>query len=139
MGNKIQNRAGTTSPIVPFVFQQANMQASQTDTDTVVAGGVTATYAMPLAGSIVGYSIKLSAAVTAGSLEFDIEVGGATTATIETDAASTTEFYGTYNYGDEPFSAGALIGVTYTSDASLAPITADANIVVFVMFDGFDV
>lgn len=139
MGNKMQTRAATTSPIVPFVFEQANMQASQTDTDTVVAGGVTATYAMPLSGSIVGYSITLSAAVSAGSLEFDIEIGGATTATIETDAATTTEFYGTYNYGDEPFSAGAVLGVTYTSDGSLSPTTADANIVVFVMFDGFDV
>jgi len=136
---KLQNRAGTTSPIIPFVFEQANMAASQTDTDTAVAGGLTATYVMPFDGSIVGYGIQMSAAVSAGSLEFDIEVDGATTATIETDAASTTEFYGTYAYGDEPFSAGSSIGVTYTSDGSLSPETADANIVVYVMFEGFDV
>lgn len=137
--SKLQNRAGTTSPIIPFVFEQANMQATQTDTDTAIAGGLTATYAMPLNGSIVGYAIQLSAAVAAGSLEFDIEVNGATTLTIETDAATTTEFYATIPYGNEPFVAGDKIGVTYTSDGSLSPTTADANIVVFVMFDGFDI
>jgi len=136
---KLQNRAGTTSPILTFGFEQANMQVSQTDTDTTVLGGLTATYVMPKDGSIVGYGIQLSTAVTAGSLEFDIEVNGATTATIETDAASTTEFYGTYEFGDEPFSAGDTIGVTYTSDGSLAPTTADANVIVYVMLTDYDI
>lgn len=134
-----QEQIATTYVVVPFVFEQANMAASQTDTDITVAGGLTATYVMPKDGSIVGYGIQLSAAVAAGSLEFDVEINGATTLTIETDAASTTEFYSTIEYGVEPFVAGDNLGVTYTSDGSLSPTTADANVVLYVMFKDFRV
>lgn len=136
---KMQTNEATSSPTIPYVYEIANMASSQTDTDINIAGGLTATYAMPLNGSIVGYAIQLSGAVSAGSLEFDIEVNGTSTATIETDTASTTEFYDLYEYGTEPFVAGDSIGVTYTSDGSLDPETIDANVVLFVIFEQFKV
>lgn len=136
---KLQNRAGTTSPIQPLVFALANLAASQTDTDVPIVGGVNNTYALPLNGSIVGYAIQFSETVTAGSLEFDLEIDGTSTFTIETDTAATTEYYNTIEYGNETFLAGSSLGVTYTSDGSLAPLTIDANIIVYVMFEGFDV
>lgn len=134
-----QTQEPTRSPQHPFVFALANLAASQDATDVPILGGVNNTYVMPKGGCIVGYGIQLSAAVAAGSLDVDLEIDGASTLTIAADTASTTEFYSTIEFGNEPFSAGAKLGVTYTSDGSLSPTTADMNVVVYVMFREWDV
>lgn len=135
----LQEPIAITYPMVNYGFEQANMAASQTDTDINIVGGLTATYVMPFDGWLCAYSIKLSAAITAGSLEFDVEVNGSTVLTIETDAASTTEFYSRLVANSYRLQAGDLLGVTYTSDASLAPTTSDANVVLLVMYEDVSV
>jgi len=139
MGNKLQNRAGTTSPMFVFGWEDVDLAITQTDTDIPILGGLTFTYVMPFDGSIVGYGIKLSTAVTAGSLEFDFEINGASTKTVETDAASTTEFFAKIDFEIEPFLAGDLLGVTFTSTSGLLPTTADVNVMLYVMFTDFDI
>lgn len=131
-----QERMATSKPIVKFSFSLADLAASQTGTAIPVLGGLINGYLMPLAGCIVGYSINKSAAHGAGSLDFDITVAGTSTLTI---AADTTSVYATVEYGDEPFSAGDALGVTYTSDGSLSAITVDVVIDIYVLFVDFNV
>ena len=118
-----------------YQFSIANLAVSQTGTDIPVLGAVMNTYLMPKDGYIVGYSIGKSAAHTAGSLDFDIEVGGSSTLTIAADTASV---YKTLDTPNEPFSAGDTIGVTYTSDGSLLAVTVDVVVTIFVVFKDFE-
>lgn len=131
----MQQESAPRHPVVVFQFALANLAASQTGTDIPIPGGVVPTYLMPNAGYIVGYSINKSAAHTAGSLDFDLEIGGTSTLTI---AADTSSVYGKLNVPDEPFAAGDALGVTYTSDANLDATTVDVVVSVFVVFENFD-
>lgn len=136
---KLQTPEATSSPIVAFHFSLANLAVSQTDTAVPIPGAVTERYAMPKGGYIVGYSAHLTAAITAGSLDIDITINTTSTKTIAIDTAATTEFGDTVEVPNEPFSALDTLGVDYTSDASLAPVTSDLVVTVFVMFEDFTV
>lgn len=134
---KTQERIAITSPHSHFDFALANLAASQTATDVPVVGGVANTIPAVKSGCIVGYAIQLSAAFSAGTAEVGLEVGGTESVAVSIDTASTTEYVGTYEYGDYPFSAGDTIGVTYTTDGSASPETNDAIVRVYVIFDDF--
>lgn len=130
-----QERMPTTSPQHAFNFTLDDLAVSQTGTDIPTPGGLINTYLMPKDGYIVGYAINKSASHSAGSLDFDIEVGGTSTLTI---AADTTSVYATLEVHDEPFSAGDTLGVTYTSDGSLSATTVDVVVTIYVVFKDFN-
>ena len=138
--SKYQKQHGTTSPFAEYTFSLANLAATQTDTVIPANGGVVDTHVMWKKGCIVGYTVQLSAAITAGTLISEVFVAGADNGIdITMDTASTTEFTGSFEYGDYPFAAGATLGVAYTSDGSLAPTTSDALITLIVMYEGAEV
>lgn len=128
---KLQEQIAITENVVKFSFSEANLAASQTATDIPILGADIVTYQLPYDGWIVGYSINKSAAHSAGSLDFDLELDGTSTLTI---AADTTSVYAALEVPNEPFSAGATLGVTYTSDGSLSATTVDVVIDVYVVF-----
>lgn len=133
---KLQTDRATSSPQHAYQFALANIAASQTATDVPVVGGVANTYLLPKSGYICGYAINKSAAHTAGSLDFDIELDGTSTLTI---AADTTSVYSTIEAPDEPVAAGETLGVTYTTDASTDPATVDVIVTVYVMFNDWNI
>lgn len=130
-----QENMPTTSPIIKFTFALADLADSQTGTAIPAVGNIVPTYLMPVAGFIVGYSINKSASHSAGSLDFDLTIGGTSTLTI---AADTTDVYKLLEVPNEPFAAGAVLGVTYTSDGDLEANTVDVLIDVYVVFTGFE-
>lgn len=136
---KMQDQAATTSPIIALHFALANLAASETGTAVPVLGGVVNTAAVPKGGAVVGYGIQLSETVTAGSLDIDITVDGTSVQTIAADVASTTEFGGTIEFNNAAFSALDSIGVTYTTDGSFTPATADIGVTVYIMMEDFSV
>jgi hypothetical protein len=123
--------------IVPLTFALVDLADSQTATAVPVAGASTvATHATPFSGWIRGYVIRHSAAATAGVLTFAITVGGTTIGvTINAATASTVTFRGNFGREQYRFATGALIGVTYTSDANLEPNTMDTHVTVLVAYD----
>lgn len=127
-----QESIATRYNVIKFSFSESNLAASETGTAIPAVGADIDTYQLPYSGWIVGYSINKSAAHTAGSLDFDLEIDGTSTLTIAADTASV---YAELTVGDEPFSAGSTLGVTYTSDASLEAVTVDVVIDVYVIFD----
>jgi hypothetical protein len=131
-----QERMPTSKPIIKYSFALANLADSQTATAVPILGGVLNEHLMPLSGCIVGYSINKTASHSAGSLDFDLTVAGTSTLTI---AADTTDVSALIEWGNEPFSAGDALGVTYTSDDSLEANTVDVVVDVFVLFSEFNV
>lgn len=129
----LQEQIAITNNVVKFSFSEANLAASQTNTDIPVVGADHTAYLLPFDGYIVGYVIGKSAAHSAGSLDFDINISGTSTLTIAADTASV---YASINTPDEPFSAGQTLGVDYTSDGSLDATTVDVVIDIYVVFTG---
>lgn len=127
--------------IVPFLFCQDAVAASQTDAQlnivevasaaALAVDGIT----MPWAGSVVGLSVDLSAAATAGQLTVGVTLGGteqaATTQTITTAAAASAVF----PQASVKFNAGDKLGVEITTNAGWDATTADLAVFVYVLLD----
>lgn len=131
----VQEAIAIKHPTIKYSFALANIADSQTGTAVPILGGVLNAHIMPLNGSIVGYAINYSAALSAGSTDFDLLVAGASTLTI---AADTVSVYKTLNEGDEPFAAGQTLSVTYTTDGNVEANTVDVVVDVFVCFRDFE-
>lgn len=129
-------RIAVSHPVVPLQFAKTDFAASQTDAAIAVAGSTVTGYTALFDGWIVGIAVKLSAAITAGNLTVDATIGGTGRAIdMDIDTALTTGFWRKFAVGDHPFSAGSVLGASFTSDADLAPTTADAIITLYVMYD----
>lgn len=137
--------ADTFSPkfgnVVALPFKVANAVASQTNVDLSNDGGNT-TYVMPHAGSVIGLSVRASADVTAGAVAFRGHSASTEFATTGYPApalesvTNTNASYATIAPGAIRFAAGAKLGVSYTSDATMAPTnTNDFDCLLFVAFD----
>lgn len=125
-----------TQPTHKFEFSLADFAASQTDTVVPTNGGIVNTHVMWKDGSILGSTVQLSAAITAGSLDAEVFVNNVDTGIdIVMDTAATTEFKNSYVRGTYNFQAGQTLGVKYTSDGSLAPTTSDGLITIYVIYN----
>lgn len=123
--------------LVPLVFGQDAVAASQTDVQLPVAVGEASQavtgYTMPFEGEIVAVCADLSAAATAGSLTVGPTVGGTektdptlsiTTETTKRDKALR---------GTAVFAAGDIIGAEITTAAGWDGTTADLAVTVWVL------
>ncbi len=122
-------------PLVTLPFVETDFGATQTDTAIPVAGSTVTGYAALLDGWVVGFAAKLSAAAAAGALSLDVAIAGVQQGIDSSIAtAETTEYTQRFNVGDYPFSAGDVLGMSYTSDGSLDPETIDAQITLYIMY-----
>ena len=127
--------------IVPFVFVQDNVAASQTDVQLNIQEVAAAAallidgISMPWSGYVVGLSANLSSAATMGSLTIGATLDGTedanTTQTITTATAATAIF----PQGKIPFAAGQKLGVEITSSGTWDATTADLAVIVYVLLD----
>jgi len=128
---------GEHSYKVPFMFEENNTAANQTavaiqlaTTDAIVE------VELPWAGSVIGISISSNASRSAGSAIVDATINGTVTGLQATlDGTNADHHSATQAKDTDSFSAGDLIGVKITTDASWAPNTADLVVVVFVSFN----
>jgi hypothetical protein len=135
------DRVTAKGQLVPLVFMQADVAASQTDVQLSVAAVDNAAddqlavvgYTMPFEGEIVAITADLSAAATAGTLTVGPTVGGTekvdptlsiTTQTTRRDAA---------RRGTAVFNAGDIIGAEITTGGTWDGITADLLVTVWVI------
>lgn len=141
MGLNIQRLNPSPYPIVPLLFSQDNVAASQTNVQIPImqvasaAENAVDSYPAPWAGVIVGISANLSAAATAGALTVGATVGGTEktdpTLSITTEASKTD----TAVRGSATFAAGDLIGCEITTDGSWDGTSSDLSAVVYVMYE----
>ena len=137
----LQEKIAIRHPMVcigPFVDQ--NVDASQTDADLTIAGGDHTGVLMPQSGSIVGMSVLLNAAGSAGELTVGASIDGTedsgTTQTITTAVEAIPTFVVD---SDAPrFDAGEQIGAQITTDASWNGTTADLVVWLWVVYDDWE-
>lgn len=127
--------------IVPFLFAQDAVAASQTDVQLNIIEVASAAalaidgISMPWAGSVVGISVNLSAAATAGQMTVGVTLDGteqaATVQTITTATAATAVF----NQAAVRFAAGAKLGAEITTNGAWDGTSADLAVFVYVLLD----
>lgn len=127
--------------IVPFLFVQDNVAASQTDVQLNIIEVASAAallidgLTMPWDGSVVGLSYNTSVAATAGQLTIGVTLDGTeqttTTQTVTTGTAGSAKFLA----DAVRFTAGKKLGVEITTNAGWDATTADLAVVVYVLLD----
>lgn len=128
-------------PIVPLLFSQDNVAASQTNVQLSVlqvasaAENVVDSYRAPWPGVIVAVAASVSTAASAGTMTVGATVNGTEAAdpTLTfTDAASYSD---TAVRGAAAFVAGDLIGCEITTDGSWNGTSSDLLVQVYVMYE----
>jgi len=134
--------AGKFGAIFPIAFFVADITASQTNVDLALGGGNTLAV-MPKGGSIVGISVRATAAVTAGTMSVrahkdstEFAQSGYPNPSLSSAAGLSQESHASIRPGALVFSADEGVGVSYTSDATMAPTnTNDLDALLFVQLD----
>ena len=134
--------AGKYGAIVAIPFYVANIVTSKTNEDIALPGTNTV-HTMPYGGSVVGISVKLSADVTAGTMSLRAHKDGTEFAqsgypnpSLSSVAGVSGASYASIRPGVCVFDADEGVGLSYTSDATLAPTnTNDIDALLFVQFD----
>jgi hypothetical protein len=85
----------------------------------------------PFAGSVIGVSGNLSAAITAGTLRIAVSVNGATVFSAVNAATGVRTVYATQAPDTDALAAGDRIGVKLTTSADFAPANNDLTAVVW--------
>ncbi len=132
------NRVLSQYQLVPLLFSQASVAASQSDvqlyTQEVDATVLDTTgYTMPYAGEIVAISAHLSAAATDGTLTIGPTIAGTEKSDPTLSITTQTEKYDSCRRGTNPFAAGAVIGAESTTSAGWTAETMDLQVIVWVL------
>lgn len=122
--------------IVPYIFGQTDLAASQSDVQIPAAVGeaaqATVGYTMPWAGEILKVVADLSAVGSAGALSVGATIDG--TEDADTTVAITTEATKTASpaRGAAAFAAGAVLGCEITTDGSWNGTSSDLLVTMYV-------
>jgi hypothetical protein len=123
--------------LVPFVFGQDAVAASQTDVQLpVVAGEATQVidgYPMAFPYEVVGISAALSAAATAGSLAIGASLGGTEDADSVLTVTTQTNHYKRIPRGKMRGAAGTRLGAEITTTGAWDGTTADLVVVIWAI------
>jgi hypothetical protein len=115
--------------LMPAVWFQDNVAASQTAVVLNLEGGNRTEVVMVRAGAVTGIAVASNEARTAGTLTVDVTINGTVTGlTAVLDATNTTTDTGTQDETLDTYVAADLIGVKITTDGSWAPTTADITV-----------
>ena len=127
--------------IVPFVFVQDNLAASQTDValniqEVASAAALLITgLSMPWSGSIVGVSVDTSSAATAGTLTVTATLDGTKQSDTAQSITTATAASVVVPQSKVPFAAAQKLGVKITTTGAWDATTADLAVIVYVLLD----
>jgi len=135
------NNAIAKGQLVPLVFMQDNVAASQTNVQLLVAEVASAAnnacdgYCMPFAGEIVGISAHLTAAATAGTLTVGPTIAGVEASDPTLSITTQTDKSDTCKRGTNVFAKDAVIGAEITSGGTWDGTSSDLVVIVWVLLN----
>jgi hypothetical protein len=120
--------------LVPLVFNQDAVAATQTDVQLATVDGAGAVgITMPFDGEIVAITADLSAAASAGSLTCGPTIGGTEKTDLTVTFATETAKRAKVNRGKVPFVAGDVVGAEITASGTWNATTADLSVTIWVL------
>lgn len=137
-----QTHIGSTKQVVtlPFHFWEIP-NANGTLYSQVNTNGTLTDYAMPYAGSIIGVTGSLNAALTSGTLQFQPLINGSLAPQFDS-AARLDLGRQSFAYTHEgrranlTFNAGDRIGLNFNKTGTVAPTTTDGQFLLVVLLEG---
>ena len=128
-------------PLVAINFTTANLDTNVTNGDFIRGAQASNTlWTAPVAGSVVGMSINANGNISAGAAVVKAHV--ASTEFTQNEAISLTlnatnsnASYGSVRAGVMTFTAGQRLGISATSDATLAATTLDFDATLIVQLN----
>ena len=127
--------------VVPLLFSQHSVAASQTDVKLNILETSNTTLlqvqkiSMPFAGSIVGISVDLSAAASAGQLTVGAALNGTEKASTTQTITTQTGKVAVFDRDAIKFVAGDYIGAEITTNAGWNGTSSDLAVHVYVLFE----
>ena len=126
-------------PVTAIPFAKSNLTTGESNTDLVLAGTGTLVCA-PKAGSVVGLSLRATAAITAGTITARTHKAGTEFAETGYPSAvlssTARESYAVVRPRALRFAAGDTLGLSVTTTTTLDPTdTNDVDALLFVVFD----
>lgn len=138
----LSERIAVTYPTIAIgPFADDGVAASQSNVQLTIAGALANDgVVMPRPGWVVGMSIDLSAAASAGSMTVGVTVNGTENASTTQTITTATEAYPRWSPRDVAprFAAGDNIGVEITTDSSWNATTADLVVYLYVVFENWE-
>lgn len=131
--------------VIPLMFSQNAVAASQSAVAMKILEGSGGTnepteYQIPWDFDVVAISMVADTARTAGSCTVDATIDGTVTGVQAVlDATNTLRHYSTQRRDTDTGSAGSRVGVKLTTPAGWTPVTADLNVVVWVLVRATDI
>lgn len=133
-----QHIGGHTEHVWSLPFAKTNIADADGTLNTLEATSLE--YVMPVAGSIIGFTGALNAALTTGTLVFQPTINGSLCPALP-DAASLrtnqqrSSFMQDAAKANYIFSAGQRVGVHWAKTGTIDPTTADAACLLVVLLD----
>ncbi len=135
MGNTLLERIAVDKYVVPLGFQASNIPNAAGIANAVEPASPD--YVMPYPGHVIAIAVALNAALTTGTITFRPVINGvantAFTATALSSAKQRTA--DSQLTGKTRFAAGDRLGVDWTITATVAPLTLDAAITLWVLVE----
>ena len=136
MGDEFNAKHGN---VIAIPFYKTNLTTGEANTDMLLPSAGTL-HTMPKAGSVVGISLRVTEAISAGTITGRVHSSGTEIATTGYPTAvlgsASTGSYGTVRPGALTFSAGAALGISVTTTTTLdATDTLDIDGLLFVVLD----
>lgn len=134
----VQGIAGSIKVPVALPFRLDQLGNANGTMQT--AQGTVNEYAMPVGGSVIGYSVNLDGTLTTGTLTFNATKNGA----LITNSFSNNPLTVQHAYETDvaqpglSFNAGDTIGLMWTKAGTVAPTTRNMVALVFVLLDKYD-
>ena len=127
-------------PVPIGTFYDADVAAAQTDAQLLLAGSAANDgMVMPCDGYVVGITGSLSAAGSAGSLTVGVSIDGTEVAATRQTVTTATEIRALFKTDQKiRFNAGQQIGTEITTSADWNGTTADLDVQVWVVYEGWD-
>jgi len=137
-----QTHIGSTKQVVALPFHFWNIpDANGTLYTQVNTNGTLDEYTMPYAGSIIGVTGSLNAALTSGSLQFQSRINGSLAPAFDSSArldlsAQTFAYTQGAQRNNLTFTAGQRVGLNFNKTGTVAPVTTDGQFLLVVLLEG---
>ena len=94
-------------------------------------------FVMPYDGSVIGIGVASNAAFTTGVLTFQPTVNGTAQTGLQAVLSSTAQrATAKKDAGTVTFKAGERLGVSWTKTGTVAPLTNDVSIALYILLEG---
>jgi len=135
MASRLIEQIGVSDNIITLFFTATNIPDAA---GTAVAIEAASTeYIMPWEGAVVGMGVVSNTDLTGGTLTFNPTINGTADTSLGATLSDTVQQLAARVEADKvPFTVNQRLGVKWTKTGTVAPLTCDVTIVLYVLISG---